>query len=269
MGKARMNNVLAENDFISAEFDVREPHPVDQMLVILSTPHTGSALLNELIYLNGLCLPASYLEHVPTMVTLAKRWGAVRDNRIALRRYTEALARHRTFNTGWLGLSVRGSHIPLFNKARRHMEIDRLHCVHLRRRSTVEQAVSIYVAGQTAQPNGRFRDIDDTGYSFQGIRHYSTEIMREEFYIESFLKARGRPCTEIFFEDLIADTRAQLRRVPGLNSYSQLRTDGHKANLDDNPSPEFVRRFSREFMGKFGNTQFFKVEPPRLSAESG
>lgn len=242
------SNRIPVSDFISPTYDLSEPQELQNLLVIFSTPRSGSTFLCELIHLNSLCLPHEYFQPRWYMPILARRWGSVRGDKIDFSEYAKSLQRYRTSDSGWLGINVHGSQIRYFDATLPHIPVDQPHFIHLRRRSRLDQAVSLFIARQTGQWSSEFKALREAHYAFEGIEECLAEISKEDFMIESYLRANHFSYTDMFYEDLVADTEKQLRRVPGMEPCRQLREMGDLKKQAGAPNRKFADRFAQEWL---------------------
>jgi LPS sulfotransferase NodH len=112
-------NFIPADDFVSAKYDVMKISRLDKVLILLSTPRSGSTLLSDILRSNEVCLPHEYFQPYQYMPILADRWSAIgKDNILDGRQYIQSLTRCRTFVGGWLGINLHESHIHIYERLR-------------------------------------------------------------------------------------------------------------------------------------------------------
>ncbi|MEZ0053371.1 LPS sulfotransferase NodH [Mycobacterium sp. MAA66] len=198
-------------DLIDAQYDTVGDVPTTDVLVLLSTPRSGSTLLCELLRLNDGCLAHEYFQPFQYMQILAQRWGCVTGGIFNDAAYVRALRKHRTSPNGWLGINVHGSHLKHFARISKHFSDVRFHYVHLVREDQVAQAVSYEMATQSKQWSSQFEKRSHAQYSFRRILSKLRVIQNQNALIKSYLIACGASSRTISYEDLVGDTEGTLR----------------------------------------------------------
>lgn len=232
---------LPPEDFINATFDIQEVIPTRNVLVILSTPRSGSTLLCDVLRKNGMCLPHEYFQPFEYLPLLAQRWGCINNSELIPGRFVEQLCRFRTFANGWLGINLHGSHIPVFRFFSDYFPDVHFHYINLFRRDLVAQAVSFCLAEQTGMWSSNFRPRDDqrvSEYDFEAIEAAAREIEQQNFMIRAFVAAGHLKCRDVVYEDLVAGSRElgeYLATLFGTNVAVEFRTDLKKqgSSLND------------------------------------
>ncbi|MBB4284621.1 Stf0 family sulfotransferase [Roseospira goensis] len=242
-----MDRALPPEDFVNAAFDAAADTPPSDLLVILSTPRSGSTLLCDLLYRAGVCVAHEYFQPFQYLPALAARWGAHRDGRVDLPAYAAALRRHRTGPGGWLGVNLHGHHLPVFLRIEEAFADLRPHYVLLRRRDTVAQAVSYHIARTTGAWSAHFEATAPASYSFEGIDTALRNIVQWTTWAEAFLKARTADARTVWYEDLVADPAAVLRSLPGVPADAPVATD-LRAQAPDGPNTAFAARYGADKM---------------------
>lgn len=232
---------LPPEDFINASFDVQDATPTRDVLVIFSTPRSGSTLLCDVLRKNGMCLAHEYFQPFEYLPLLAQRWGCIDNGELIPDRFVERLCRYRTFANGWLGINLHGSHIPVFQRFIEFFPDVRFHYMHLYRRDLVAQAISLNLAVQTGMWSSHFRPSDEQRvpeYDFAAIEAARREIEQQNLLVRAFLAGRRLECRDVVYEDLVAGSSAlgeYLATLFGKTGAVEFRTDLRKqgANLND------------------------------------
>jgi LPS sulfotransferase NodH len=244
---ARVRGAIPANDFIDAQYDADRDVVTTDVLVILSTPRSGSTLLCELLRLNDVCLPHEYFQPGQYLPLLADRGGCVDGEELNAAKYVAALRRYRTFANGWLGINLHGSHLELFDRLGDHLKGTRIHYLHLVRRDVLAQAVSYHIASQTGQWSSEFSARHSPEYDFSKIENRLQRIQGQNLLIASYLAARELPAPTIYYEDLARDPAGMLRQVPGVPPGRALCTQPTLQRQAGTRSSEWRQRFAREY----------------------
>lgn len=144
--------MLDDNDFIHAKFDNTEDHNGPfHLVLIVSTPRSGSTMLSSLLYENGIGLPHEYVQPYSYLQLISKR-AQKDDGPPDFEKLADFLIRKRTRN-GYLSINIHGHHYQNWIRLKPFL-IDRSGCVpraclHINRLSFIDQAVSYYIAHAT------------------------------------------------------------------------------------------------------------------------
>ena len=245
-----MRRRIPPGDFADERYDVDRGVATTDALVVLSTPRSGSTLLCELLRVNDACLAHEYFQPGQYMPILADRWGCLRGARLDEAAYVASLCRYRTYPGGCLGINLHGSHLRFFSQMEPHLRDVRVQYLHIVRRNSIAQAVSYHVASQTLQWSSEFQRTATPTYSFAEILERLQRIEAQNALIQAFLIARGLDCLTVYYEDLVAETEATLRRIPALASVAPLRTESTLQRQAGEQSREWARRFAEELLAR-------------------
>lgn len=210
----KLQKKIPATDLIASAYDVEKRYSTDHLLVILSTPRSGSTLLCDLIYQSGLCIPHEYFQPHQYMPILADRWQCESDQgKVPLARYVKALRAYRTSRHGWLGINVHESHLHIFERACASLPDVPCRYVLLTRRDTVAQAVSYEKARQTGTWSSEFRARSLAQYDFQRVRKAANQIDEQNRLLEAFCETQQLNPYRLAYEDLVADPEATTSRL--------------------------------------------------------
>lgn len=73
---------IPESDFVSAYYDRDYSETTTKVLIIFSTPRSGSTLLCDMIYEARGPLAHEYFQPYQYMPILSRRWGALHDGKV-------------------------------------------------------------------------------------------------------------------------------------------------------------------------------------------
>ena len=88
---------LPEDDFADAQFDRDVGTPPRTLLLILSTPRSGSTLACNLLHQAGVCTAHEYFQPYQIRPAMMRRWGLTEEDDAG---YCAALARYRISPNG-------------------------------------------------------------------------------------------------------------------------------------------------------------------------
>jgi trehalose 2-sulfotransferase len=252
---------VPEEDFVNARYDSDVSHEPQKILIIFSTPRSGSTLLCDYIKQAGLCVPHEYFQSTDYMPILGYRWGCIHGEKLNLDQYFESLLRYRTSPNGWLGINVHGSHLNIFLKFfNRHPKFY-YHFIHLERKNTIAQAVSYEKASQTSGWSTYFNKIEPPSYCFNSIMDKLDRVEDQNSAIRCFLA--GKNFSALFYEDFIFNPSHEIVRV-GLIDNSK--TPSFKPSLkqqNDGVNEKWIEKFSSDFQNSFIKMQLPKKIRPK------
>jgi LPS sulfotransferase NodH len=239
---------IPEADLISKQFDRESAAPPARMLVILSTPRSGSTYLCQLLHQSGLCTPHEYFQHEQYLPLAAYRWGCAEGGRVDWRRYAAALERHRTGESGVLGINLHGSHLRRYSEALPYFSARSVRYAWLQRRDKLRQAVSFGIAKQTGQWSIEFKRGAEPEYDHEFFRDRLRRIQKQEAFIHAFLELQSIDCETIYYEDFVRDPKSTLGLF-GVD-YSRLRpsNDRNLRKQANKTNDDFVHRLAADIL---------------------
>ncbi|OPX08642.1 Stf0 family sulfotransferase [Mycobacterium sp. AT1] len=244
---AAAKSIPAE-DFVDRQYDEPEATQTTDVMILLSTPRSGSTLLCELIRKNYGYTAHEYLQPFQYMPLLADRWSCLKNGVVDGSAYIDALRRHRTHKNGWLGINVHGNHLPYFVGVEEHLRDVRIHYLYLRRQDHVAQAISFEIARQSRKWSNQFDSTTAAKYSFRRILRMLKIIQNQNTVIQSFLTERGVPYQELTYESLVARPRETVLSLPGLASDRPLSLTPRLCRQANQQSEEWTQRFVRDVL---------------------
>lgn len=239
---------IPSEDFVASCFDKEAVGNATNILVILSTPRSGSTMLCDLLYKNDFCLAHEYFQPYEYMPILSDRWGCLQKGVLDKALYIEKLCRFRTFENGWLGINLHGEHLPYYLLMEKYLSGIKKHFVHLVRNDTIAQAVSFEIARQTGQWSSNFGVHGECHYSYDGILQCLENIQRQTSLIQAYLKSRNLDCQTIFYEDLLQYPDETLRKIPCVSPEDELQTKPELSKQSGRKNLEWVELFSDRYV---------------------
>ena len=199
-------------DFIDIQFDEKSNAELTDMLVIFSTPRSGSTFLSDLIYKNNICTPHEYFQPFQYMPIMASRWECILEGKLDKSKYLKNLIDFRTSIKGWLGLNLHGEHLQVFSKFEQLLPIVNFHYVHVIRNDSFSQAISYEIASQTGKWSSHFDSFGEAKYNFSGINGRLKSFGEQNNIIKAFIKYKNINCKTISYEELISQPEKTLKK---------------------------------------------------------
>jgi len=241
-------------DFIDIQFDYDYDVSTNDVLIIFSTPRSGSTLLSDLINKNNICLTHEYFQPYQYLPILASRWGCIRDGKLDKAAFLGNLFRYRTYPGGWLGVNLHGEHLKIFSKFEKGFADVRKHFIHIIRRDLISQAVSYEIAIQTGKWSSYFDSQADANYNFTGIKTRLESIQSQNAIISAFIKSRNISCTILYYEDLVENPKDTIQSIiPDVKTDSLLLMESGLKRQASSRSKEWIERFSLEYFETNGD----------------
>ncbi|MDR3659693.1 MAG: Stf0 family sulfotransferase [Mycobacterium sp.] len=240
---------IPSRDLSGAQYDGPGSVVTSDVLVLLSTPRSGSTLLCELLRLNQGCLAHEYFQPFQYMQILAQRWGCIRAGTLDAAAYARALARYRTLSNGWLGINVHGTHLKYFSRVQDYFPGARFHYVRLVRRDQIAQAVSYEIAQQSRQWSSEFEARSHAQYTYSGIARKLRAIQHQDILLQSYLQTRGVPFRTITYEEMVADLEGTLRGFACIPDGLELNLEPPIRCQSDDQSTRWKQRFATDLVG--------------------
>ena len=196
-----MSNPIPSQDSVHSSFDTAE-RVASKVLILLSSPRSGSTMISERIKNWGVCVTHEYFQPFQYLPALADRWNCLENGAINHQRYVEALFSNRSSSSGWLGINLHGSHIAHFNEYFKYFpKLEAVKIIHLRRRDSLRQAISYEIASQTGQWSSHFERAIDPIYDYKKIKNKLERIEKQTRTNLAFIEQNSYPSLDIFYED--------------------------------------------------------------------
>ncbi|MEQ9643331.1 MAG: Stf0 family sulfotransferase [Alphaproteobacteria bacterium] len=251
---------IPEYDFVDARYDQGSSSPTTNLLIIFSTPRSGSTYLCDLLLHNEACIAHEYFQPYHYMKILSERWDAPIQNG-DLSNYVEKLKQYRTFPNGCLGINLHGEHLPVYLRAEKYFAALDVTYVHVVRRDQIAQAVSFHIAMQTRQWSSRYKSDRDPSYNYHLIRRRLEHISNGNNAISAFLRLRNADAVTIVYEDLIADPAKELARLPLQVSSVSTKKIGLKRQTNQ-INEQFAKKFSQQHISGMPEFKQFGTAKP-------
>lgn len=243
----RATALVPEEDLVGASRDRDTKTRPTDLLLILSTPRSGSTLLSDLVDRVGLCCPAEYFQPYEYLPILASRWNCVRNGVLDDTEFARKLKRYRTAENGWLGVKLHPTHLPHFVRAKAQLDELRWHGVHLIRRDQIAQAISYHIADKTKKWSSAFQSHGEAAYDYSAIRDRLQEIIEGNTFLLSIAATFKLKVATIYYEDLVADPVGQLQRIPGIKFDANEVPETGLGKQGDARSQCWAERFAAEY----------------------
>ncbi len=202
--------ILPENDFADAQFDQDVGISPRTLLLILSTPRSGSTLACNILHQAGICTAHEYFQPAQIRPAMMHRWGLAEGDDAG---YCATLARYRTSSSGVLGVNLHSYHLKHFERARLCLPdtIRKVRYIWVSRRDKVAQAVSYEIASQTGQWSSYFNKTRDPDYNCDNILRRLRFLQGADRTIRRYLWRRGQFMRPLLYEDIVSDHNLVLK----------------------------------------------------------
>ncbi|NET08849.1 MAG: hypothetical protein F6K16_29955 [Symploca sp. SIO2B6] len=198
----RLSDQIPSDDFSDSKFDIDYDKEPSKILIILSTPRSGSTMLCDFLRKNHVCLAHEYFQPFEYLPLLANRWNCIHKNYVDTESYIDNLIRFRTYPNGWLGINLHGIHIETFSAMRHCFPDAKFHYIYLIRHDIIAQAVSYALAAQTGAWSHKFPSKIEPKYDYEKIHSKLFSIQHQHSIIQAFLKINQVRYQIIYYEDL-------------------------------------------------------------------
>lgn len=183
--------------------------------IICSTARSGSTLLCDLLAATKvLGVPHEYLNIPKHGRQLIARLCQNSPEPASREEYFDVIQRHRTSANGVFGLKAHINQcLVFFQEGFLTGYFGDLKYIHIRRRDTLGQAISMSIATQTDSWTSHEKSTATPQYSDESLRGDISTILYHDYIWEQFFAVNQiSPCT-VFYEDLLEQPNVEVRRV--------------------------------------------------------
>jgi len=243
-----MNNSIPAEDFIHPSFDTTEKK-ASKLLLLLSSPRSGSTMLSERLHNWDVCLTHEYFQPFQYLPALADRWKCLEDGVVDRQRYVDALFTHRSSKSEWLGINLHGSHVASFMEYFSHFpKLEVIKIIHLRRKDSLKQAISYEIASQTGQWSSHFKSAIEPVYDYDKLKKKLDRVDHQTRTNLAFIDQEKHQNIDVFYEDLKRDSK-KIRdflgvRHDGGDQRNQMSKQSNEINR------EWLNRLSKDLLGE-------------------
>jgi LPS sulfotransferase NodH len=211
--------ILDDNEVALAGPDYDQPpSPLKRFIVIAATARSGSYMLARMLKKLGYGIGLEYYNGIYTD-GFARRWGVERGPSF-WPDYLDAIIRHRTVN-GFCVVKCMPTHFAALHAGiGARGDVAGRSYIHLWRRDTLAQAISLrlayqsgrwnFTAAPTTAPNAKM-DLHDLDALKEACRRVTVHEVEWRLYLHKC----GAPVAHVAYEDLVAQRDRELRRLVG------------------------------------------------------
>ncbi len=243
----RLLGGLPDADFVQARYDIDSQTETSTVLIILSTPRSGSTLLAHWLHTANLCVAHEYFQTDQYLPIFAVRWGCLSAGKLDRQAYINSLCRNRTCPSGWLGIKLHGAHLRMFADFESLLPKVEHRYVYLRRRELIEQAVSHEIASQTGRWSSHFESRAEPEYDFRAITRRARQLHEQNLTIEAFLRVRELAALNLDYEDLVSDPVTALQDILPANARIPADAKPATERLARPINSAWAERFARDY----------------------
>lgn len=216
--ETRGSTVLDDNEVALAGADFDQPaSPLKRLVVIAATARSGSHLLCRLLKQLGYGIPFEYYYNA-YRDGFAFRWGVNTDSPAFAAEFLKAIARHRTTGGFCVVKCLWNQFRALEAGMRSQPAISELCFVHLWRRDSLAQAISLRLAEQsgvwnftpvpTSPPQANLDVLD-----LVALHRARRKLVLQELSWRAYLRRCSAPVAHVVYEELVSDRERQLHRL--------------------------------------------------------
>ena len=240
--------MIPEDDLINEKFDVEGNHETKEIILILSTPRSGSTLFCDLLRVNRIAIPHEYFQPHKFIPILATRWG-VNQPEDNLEEYGDHLLKNRTLSNCILGCNLHATHIKYYLKSGLLNRFPHK-IVHVSRESVEKQAISYEVAHQSKQWTSSDEEQLNAEYNFNSIKKRMYQITEDNLAIEAFLKNKKLPYSKVIYEGFIENKQRIIENTLDIKIDDFKESKMKKQSI--NQKAEFLKKFRRDLLTQNG-----------------
>lgn len=242
------NREYPSEDFISSKYDKKSFGDVSKVVIIVSTPRSGSTFLCDSIYSATGAIGHEYFQPHGYLQSLAKRWGCMEGNGVNKPRFVKKLIDNRA-SSGVLVVNLHASHLEVFKSFLNYFPSAKISCVHLIRGDVLSQAVSFYIASKTGAWSTAYDAayIEETSYSYAGIKEKLDKIQSDNVYASCFLKKTSINHKVVLYEDLKESAGEVVEYLTG-HEFSMKEKSSRIKQQANGLNEYFKKRFAFEYI---------------------
>jgi LPS sulfotransferase NodH len=190
-------------DFIDKRFDTVSTLPLQKIILLFSTPRSGSTYLCDQIYRGTGLVGHEYFQPYGYIQVLAKRWGCCIDGKINPEKYIQSLIRHRS-RWGNLIINLHGSHLSFFKQFEGFLETVSTNAYHLNRLDILGQSISYALALKDGQWSSFFPNKNpEASVCLAEAFKASKDITWQNMQINSYCRLRGIMPKPLMYEEIV------------------------------------------------------------------
>lgn len=213
---------IPSGDLISEKWDVKTSIPIKKLLIILSTPRSGSTFLCQKLLEEKHCIAHEYYQPHQYLPIAANRWQCINnEHTVDIEKYTQKLIENRTTDNGLLGINLHGHHISLFKKVAHIFNGIDVKYIYLQRKDILGQAISYELAAQSESWSSEFETTKKIYFIKENIDKRIEKILKQNDLIREFIKESNIPAHSIYFEDFIDSPQKHLEQLLEENRFEE------------------------------------------------
>ncbi|GGP61036.1 hypothetical protein GCM10009409_28660 [Shewanella saliphila] len=204
-------------------------------------------MICDLLYKFGFCLAHEYFQPYQYLPILANRWGCLKEDLLDKEKFINQLIRFRTLKSGWLGINLHGSHLPIYYNFKEYFPSSKKIFIRIRRRNVIAQAVSYEIASQTEKWSSKFKTDVTPVYSFDKIKSKIKAIKQQEIITDVFVSSLNENVIEIVYEDFITNPSEVLYSVIPEELLKKVIVEPSIKKQSSNLNKLWIDQFNQEF----------------------
>ncbi len=237
------NPRIPPGDFAHENFDMACTTPPKTILLLYSTPRSGSTMVCDDVRRSGVCVMHEYFHPWDYRPALEERWNVPSNDSTE---YLRQLIGHRTGPTGWLGINLHAHHIPYWEAVVPALpsSVQNIVEIRVRRKDVLSQAVSYYIAKNSGAWSSAYERGSDVPYDIDKIAQSYGRLRQLDANLDAYISKGNRTVPTFWYEDIKSDMSPvrDYLRIPAAPSIE-------KALIErqiDERKHEMVNRFRKD-----------------------
>lgn len=213
--QAQSEFILPDGDYASEAFDTDHQVERNHLVLIYSTPRSGSTWLCSLFHEAGICTPHEYFQPAQYRPALQRRWGAREGDDTA---FAQKLVQKRIGPRGTLGVNLHATHIHDWLRAAPNFgDFRKVSHIFLWRSNQISQAVSYFIANETRQWSAAFGPVTQyPTYDIDRIQRRLSLLNASEDILKRHAAEIGDQGVHLNYETLVKDPDLLRAALPDL-----------------------------------------------------
>ena len=252
---ARARNKIPQGDFTSESWDTKQLTAPKKLIVLLSTPRSGSTYFCQRLLEKKVCIAHEYCQPFEYILIAGERWGCQDEHGINLASFTKNLVNKRTTDNGILGINLHGHHPPYFESILDLLPFPDITYIHIERREKLNQAISYEIASQSNNWSSEFKNDIKLKYNRENIKRKLDKLDSINRLITLFLERNNIHAQHVFFEDILRAGKELSTLISPYDSFSSeypsLKLEKQSNAVNKNWANRYTQKTLFERLGTF------------------
>lgn len=241
---------IPNDDFINPNFDRKSTVAPNRIVVIFSTPRSGSTMVCDLLHSANVCIAHEYFQPFQYMPLLKRRYKIDDCSERASIEYYDALKYNRTSELGVFGVNVHGRHLEAVEPVFDLLMSEATDIFFLRRRKLVDQALSYAISRQTKQWTSKFKKSREVKIDVDIFNKCLADIVIQNEQISSILESKNIDHSLLFYEDLLLQMKT--KKSISLNGIGEVDVQGLSISRQSHDQEMVYTEYKKKILHTYG-----------------